>query len=235
VDAARTARELWHLFEPVHAVTYFAEESAEAYASAGLEGFWMGYVAGRAAPMGAVGPAVVDATFFSLHPARVARALPEAWSLVSANAASPWPGEPRRALWHGATVLREHRGDGHVAVLLAAGLDGCRALVSMAATGAVPRAVLQAAPGWDDDAWGAAASALVDRGWLHDDGTPTATGTAARLEIEDATDRLAAEPWTRLGDEGIDALRSLLRPLAAAVAAAGVVPVPNPIGLPRPQ
>ncbi len=43
------------------------------------------------------------------------------------------------ALWHAATVLREHRGDGHVAALVAAGLDGRQALVTMAATGAVPR------------------------------------------------------------------------------------------------
>jgi len=287
VEAWRAARDMWHLFEPVHAVTYFAEESAQEFAAAGLKGFWMGYFAGRAAPMGAVGPAVVDATFFNFHPARVARALPDAWDLASparvldarlsgadralarvlgadgggvdlaraatlvrtavedlgvagrplaaANVALPWPDEPRQALWLGTTVLREHRGDGHVSALVGLGLDGCQALVSMAATGAVPRPVLQAARGWDDDAWAAASDALVERGWLRGDGTPTAAGAAARGQLEDATDRLAAEPWAHLGERATEELRGLLRPLATAVAAAGVVPVPNPIGLPRPR
>ncbi len=79
MDAPRTARTMWKLFEPLHALTYFADECAEEYTAAGLKGFWMGYFGGRSAPMGAVGPAVVDATFFSFNPERVARALPDAW------------------------------------------------------------------------------------------------------------------------------------------------------------
>ncbi len=287
VDGPRAARTLWHLLEPVHAVSYFAPEAAEEFAAAGLKGFWMGYFAGRAAPKGAVGAAVVDATFFNFAPTRVARAVPDAWSfagpgrvldarsagatralarilgpdghsegparaaalvrtavdgltvagrpLGAANAALPWPGEPIAALWHAATVIREHRGDGHVAALVAAGLDGRQALVSMAATGVVPRPLLQQARGWDDAAWESALGALVQRGWLHPDGTPTPEGAAARAGIEDRTDRLAAEPWERLGDGPVEELRSLLVPLARAVAVAGVVPVPNPIGLPVPD
>ena len=83
MDAPRTARTMWKLFEPLHAVTYFADECIEEYRAAGLKGFWMGYFAGRAAPMGAVGPAVVDATFFSFNPDRVKRALPDAWSFAA--------------------------------------------------------------------------------------------------------------------------------------------------------
>jgi hypothetical protein len=76
------ARRVWHLIETIHAVTYFAEESREAARRLGLEGFWMGYFAFRAAPMGPVLPAVVTSTFFNFHPARVDRALPDAWRLV---------------------------------------------------------------------------------------------------------------------------------------------------------
>ena len=76
---------MWKLFEPLHAVTYFAEECIEEYSAAGLKGFWMGYFAGRAAPMGPVGPAVVGATFFSFNPDRVARALPDAWSFAATD------------------------------------------------------------------------------------------------------------------------------------------------------
>ncbi len=290
MDAPRTARAMWKLFEPLHAVTYFAEECIEEYRAAGLKGFWMGYFAGRSAPMVAVGPAVVDATFFSFNPDRITRALPDAWSfappdrvldarlagvdralgrmlgpdgaraswgdvagaaalaretvegltvdgrpLAAANVALSWPQEPRLALWHAATVLREHRGDGHVTALVAAGLDGRQALVSMAATAAVSREVLQAARGWDDDAWDASVAELVERGWLHEDATFTTSGTTARREIEDLTDLLAAEPWERLGDDGTEALRAVLAPIAGAIASTGAVPVPNPIGLPRPD
>ena len=51
-DAAHTARAMWTLFEPIHAVTYFAPEARGAYEEAGLRGFWRGYFAGRAAPLG---------------------------------------------------------------------------------------------------------------------------------------------------------------------------------------
>jgi hypothetical protein len=48
---------MWTLFEPIHAVTYFTPEARSAYERAGLRGFWRGYFAGRAAPLGAAGPA----------------------------------------------------------------------------------------------------------------------------------------------------------------------------------
>ena len=78
-----TARTIWHHVETVNAVTYFAAECRDAPASVGLKGFWMGYFACRAAPMGAVDAGVVEATFFNFHPARVRRAIPDAWSFAS--------------------------------------------------------------------------------------------------------------------------------------------------------
>jgi hypothetical protein len=50
---------MWTLFEPVHAVTYFAPEARSAFEEAGLRGFWRGYFAGRAAPLAPVNAAVV--------------------------------------------------------------------------------------------------------------------------------------------------------------------------------
>ena len=61
------ARSIWQTLEPIHAVTYFSSESSDAYEAAGMKGFWMGYFGGRAAPMGEVGPAPVEATFFTLR------------------------------------------------------------------------------------------------------------------------------------------------------------------------
>ncbi len=80
---AAQARELWRNFEPLHAVTYFSPTCTEAFKALGLRGFWMGYFAGRAAPMGAVDAPLVTATFYNFEPNMVARALPDAWSLAA--------------------------------------------------------------------------------------------------------------------------------------------------------
>jgi len=96
-DAAATARTMWTLFEPVHAVTYFTGDARSAYEQAGLRGFWRGYFAGRAAPLGAVGAAVVTASFFNFAPSFVARAIPGVWELIS-------PADALRARLAGATA-----------------------------------------------------------------------------------------------------------------------------------
>lgn len=74
-----TARQMWQTLEPYHAVVYFAPEARQAYADAGLKGFWMGYFASRAAAMDPVPAEVVTATFYNFHPRMVARAIPDAW------------------------------------------------------------------------------------------------------------------------------------------------------------
>lgn len=73
-------RRAWTLFEPIHAIVYFAEEARDAYKAAGLRGGWMGYFASRSAPMGAVSGEVVTAVFHNFRPSMVLRAIPDAWS-----------------------------------------------------------------------------------------------------------------------------------------------------------
>lgn len=270
--APLVARRMWHLLEPCHAVVYFADEVREAMHDVGLKGFWMGYFAGRAAPVGPVGPDVVTAMFFGFHPAMAARALPDAWTLASpaevlaaryaavgatlerilgddargdavaeaadltraalegcdvaarplfaAHAALPWPEEPHLALWHGATLLREHRGDGHVICLAAEGLDGCSAHVAAVVAGTVTRERLQPARGWSDEDWEAARLRLagVDL-------------TDLRTRVEIRTDRLAVGPWSHLGAARTARLAQLLEPLAVRVMASATIPLPNPIGM----
>ena len=87
-EQGAAARRMWTLFEPVHAVTYFAPEALEAYKAAGLRGFWRGYFAGRAAPLGAAGPEVVTASFYNFAPAFVARAIPSVWDLITPQEAA---------------------------------------------------------------------------------------------------------------------------------------------------
>lgn len=277
------SRVAWKTLEPYHAMIYFAPEAREAYAAAGLKGYWMGYFASRAAAMGPVPTEVVIATFFNFHPKMVARAIPDAWrfstpervlaarmssadaalrrllgeqitspelleaadlarqateacdvsgrALFAGHAALPWPTEPHLVLWHAATLLREYRGDGHVAALLAEGLDGCQAHITLAATGAAPREAIQPHRGWTDEEWAAAQARLVQRGWLDEQGALTEAGRAARQQVEDRTDELALPPWEHLGAERFGWLIRLVRPLSQRIMEQGGVPVPNPLGL----
>jgi hypothetical protein len=87
VSSPGSARRLWALAEPYHALVYFAAECRDAAEARGLRGFWRGYFAMRAAPLGAVGPALVSATFYNIAPSFVARAVPEVWQVVAPPAA----------------------------------------------------------------------------------------------------------------------------------------------------
>jgi len=279
---------MWTLFEPVHVVSYFTPEARAAFEQAGLRGFWRGYFAGRAAPLGPTGAPPVIASFFSFAPAMVNRALPAVWELASpeaalaarqagavaavrrllglaagdpvpadvsaaadglaaaardldqagrtlaaANIALPVPDEPVARLWHAATVLREHRGDGHIAALVAADLSGCEALALRTGVAGGPgREHLQPARGWTDAEWDEAAGRLAGRGLLRADGSATESGIALHAEIEDMTDRAAARPWAALGAERAARLARVLRPIA--VRCATILPVPNPVGVPAP-
>ncbi|MFE9452086.1 hypothetical protein [Streptomyces sp. NPDC006739] len=77
------ARTMWECYEPVHDLVYFAPEARRAADGLGLRGFWMGYFALRAAPLGPVSAPVVTSCFYVFHPDRVARALPDAWGYAS--------------------------------------------------------------------------------------------------------------------------------------------------------
>jgi len=145
-----------------------------------------------------------------------------------------WPEEPHLQLWHACTLLREHRGDGHVAALTAASLDGCEAHVTIAAAGAIPRETLQLNRKWSDEEWAAAEERLKERAWLDAGGALTDAGRAGRAEVEARTDALAEEPWRALGPQRTERLLELLAPMARAINAAGGVPVPNPVGVPAP-
>jgi hypothetical protein len=250
------------------------------FEAAGLRGFWRGYFAGRAAPLGPVPAAPVVAAFANFAPGMVARALPDVWQraaperalrareegsvralarllpdgypvaeaadllaaaaeaadctgrvLGGANAGLPRPEEPLARLWQAATTLREHRGDGHVAVLVTAGLSGCEILAWRSGLD-LSRDVLQQGRGWTDEQWAAAQARLAERGWLDERGRGTAAGEEALRDIEDATDRAAEGPWRALGAERTARLETLLVPLA--VACRDAMPDVNPIGLPRP-
>lgn len=146
--------------------------------------------------------------------------------LYAAYAALDWPREPSVAWWHAITLVREHRGDGHVAALDRAGLSGLEALVTHSATGRgfIPEAARRTR-GWAEQAWEAAVVGLRSRGLLGDGLTLTAEGVALRTQVEADTDALAAAPWEHLGAVGTARLVELAQPLARRAVAAGAFPV----------
>ncbi len=270
------ARRVWLAVEPIHAVTYFDDGCREAAAARGMRGFWMGYFAFRAAPLGPVGPAPVTAIFAGFRPDGVARALPDAWShaspedclsarvtsaaaalvgagvdvgacaaaasmlepvvaglsmagrpLAAANAVLPLPDDPVERLWQLTTTLREHRGDGHVAAVVAEGLSGLDAHLLQVAAGESK----WGSRGWTDDERAAAEARLRAVGLLDGAGALTAAGVARRAAVEQRTDDAAwAGGLSALGADGVDELVRVLQPTTAAASA--LLYFPNPIGLP---
>ncbi|MZE73557.1 hypothetical protein GTW93_32045 [Streptomyces sp. SID5789] len=145
--------------------------------------------------------------------------------LYSAHADLPVPDAPHLAFWHAATLLREYRGDGHLAALMAADLDGLEALVTHTATGRgmAPKWVLSTR-GWTQEEWDAARERLRGRGLIDDAGELTGRGAELRDEIERETDRLDTAPYAHLGEEGVARLTELATPFARAALGAGAYP-----------
>ena len=243
----------------------------------------MGYFAVRAAPLGAVGPATVEAAFFNFHGSKVRRAIPDAWSfadprsilearrmgaaaalrrlvpsvdqhaaplvpllhrviddargggraLFSANRGLDRSDDPVEALWQACTCLREHRGDGHVAVLTMHALDGCEALVLFALSEGIPGALFHQSRGWSTEEWESARRRLEARGMVDGERISSA-GHDLRRSVEQRTDELAGPPFAVLGAAQRVSLWEGLRAIADAVTTSAVIPFPNPMGLPAP-
>ena len=144
--------------------------------------------------------------------------------LYAGHASLPLPDDPLLRLWHAASLLREHRGDGHVAALLHAGLDPVEALVTGGATsGTTP--FLRSTRGWTDEEWDAGEQRLRDRGLLQAGSADlTPDGVALRAAVEAQTGLAALPGWAHLGEAGTTRLVELVRPWRDVVLAAGVLP-----------
>lgn len=272
------ARRCFHALHPIHAAAYFAPEHDDGYQAVGLSRGKMAYLAGRAAPMGAVGAGPVIAAFHNFNPEQVLGNIPRAWQLAtpeqvlqarlhstdayltrllgpkvieseamfeaaslalsasegcqrpgralySANQDLPVPGAPHLALWHAITLLREHRGDGHVMALADAELDGLEALVTHSATGTgFTPAYLRSHRGWSSQDWAGAQQRLRERGLVDPAGSLTEAGLALRRQIEAHTDRLDLAPYRRLGLPGVRRLTELCAGFTQILLANGGLP-----------
>jgi len=133
--------------------------------------------------------------------------------LAAANRALPWPVEPHLVLWHACTILREARGDGHVAALVAHGVRPCQALALYAREHSLDPAYMRAARGWTVEEWAAA----------------DVPGDLA--EVERATDAAALAPWEALGSDRTGRFVDLMTPLALRIASANEAMRVNPMAL----
>ncbi len=264
------ARAAWGSVETVHVTGFFAPEVQQAYDRFDVPAARAGYFAARAAPLGAVPPEVVVATFYVFAPSLVSAAVPAVWAaappadwaaarargvqaclhrllgepdvseavalareacaglsaagrpLYAAWSGVEWPADPLLQLWHAGLLLREHRGAGHLAALMAAGLDPVEALV----TGGLASDSLEfvrTTRGWSPAEWTAGVERCRARGLVDDDGLTTA-GRALRREVEQATDVLALAGWSHLGAAGCRRLVELLTPLREQLLASGELP-----------
>lgn len=261
-------RALCRSLERIHAPAYYAAGVRRAWKEVGLKGYWMGYFGSRAAPMGAVAAATVEATFPSFASHRIRRAIPDAWGfaapddilaardaamarvlaeawdeldveavagecrelaegidvpgarssrpLYAANAAREWSDDPHLVVFHASTMVREYRGDTHMALLVVSGLDGIEANVLAGAGESYDRDWVRESRGWSDPDWEGAVERLVERGWITSDEEFTVGGRAWRDELENRTDELVAPMVERFGDDRAVELTSLLEPLVEA-------------------
>ncbi|MEO6956617.1 MAG: hypothetical protein ABI137_07735 [Antricoccus sp.] len=153
-------------------------------------------------------------------------------TLAGAWMQQPWPQTPHLALWQALSILREWRGDGHIAALVLAGLSPVEANVFHAADhpdgaghGGMSKKQLQGSRNWNEAAWKGAAAGLADRGLVSADGErEVLTERGADLDrwIEDHTDDAAASIW--VGTDDADDIFAAAKPFVKAIIDAGILP-----------
>ncbi|HEX2904102.1 MAG TPA: hypothetical protein VHO01_11660 [Jatrophihabitans sp.] len=278
-DWARIAGRAHRALEPLHALSYFADEVHDALVGIGLRPGRMTYFASRAAAMGEVSASVVAATFYNFNAELVAKHIPRAWTLAARDdilaarlagvdqayhrllgpellasaelaelaqlaraaienvggegrplyagqAGLGWPEPAHLQLWHAVTLLREHRGDGHLAALLRRDLNGIDAIVSHTATG---RGFVaehgRKLRGWSEEQWQQSLDRLRARGVLQPDHLAlTEAGLQLRQAIEDDTDAMATGPWQRLGATRAERVIELGKTVTRVAVANGAFP-----------
>ncbi|MCB5906045.1 SCO6745 family protein [Streptomyces pinistramenti] len=145
--------------------------------------------------------------------------------LFASHADLPVPDAPHLAYWHAASLLREHRGDGHLMALLDAELDGLEALVTHNASGrGMSHLGIMKTRGWSQEDWTEAQERLRGRGLLDAEGELTEAGHQLRKDLEDTTDRLDRAPYEHLGAEGVARLTEIAGGFTTAAMEAGAFP-----------
>lgn len=165
------------------------------------------------------GPAVPRAADILVKAGSSARI--EGRALYAAVRTLPVPAEPLARLWHGANLLREHRGDGHVAALVSMGIGGTECHVLHALSDGMPAAQFGRVGHLPEGQLAAVVDAMRTRGLVGTDGWLTAAGRQVKERVEALTDELAAPAYDVLEPDELNQLIEDLEPLAAVLVAAG--------------
>ena len=143
--------------------------------------------------------------------------------LYSGLRSQPWPEDPIGRLWRACELIREHRGDSHVAACVVRGLGPVEMNVLTELWVGMPLGSYTATRGWSAEQIAAAADSLTRHGSLDDGGGLTATGRAVRDDIEAVTDAMEQPIVDALGDDA-DAVIAQLDAWSARCIAAGAFP-----------
>ena len=166
--------------------------------------------------------------------AKVARDAPlDGRPLFAANLALDWPDEPVAKLWHAVTLLREQRGDGHVAVLAALGVSGRECNVLHAAAGRVPKEFIMRSRDYDDEQWRLYRDRLIRRGLLDENDELTSAGANSNSASRTPPMCWRLQALDVLDDDEVETLFRSLTPITRKVVSAGDVPAATPMGLSR--
>jgi hypothetical protein len=133
----------------------------------------------------------------------------------------PVPEEPVARLWHAATRLREHRGDGHTAALITEGIGGTESHVLHALSEGTPAEKFGRVHHLPAARLAAVVDGMRARGLIDASGWLSDTGRQTKQRIESLTDDLAAPPYDSLSPGELDQLTADLRPISTALDAAG--------------
>jgi len=120
--------------------------------------------------------------------------------LFAGLAGMPWPADELGRLWHACAMLRELRGDSHLAACMAAGLTGLQANILTELQVGWPLHSYTATRGWPPEAMNLATISLRERGLIGDDAL-TGAGASLRADIEEATDRQLAPVRDAIGPD----------------------------------
>ena len=140
--------------------------------------------------------------------------------MYAALRALPVPADVVARFFHGASLLREHRGDGHIAALMVEGVGGLEAHVLLALAMDMPAEKFGRIHHLPAAQIAAVIGGMRDRGLIGEDGWLSEPGRAVKPRVEALTDDLAARPYESLATDELDELTAILEPLAALLLAA---------------
>jgi len=140
--------------------------------------------------------------------------------MYAALRATPIPDDLVARLFHAASLLREHRGDGHIAALMVEGIGRLEAHVLLSLGMNLPAEKFGRIHHLPAAQIAAVIDGMRDRGLIGDDGWLSEQGRAVKQRVESLTDQLAAKPYDSLEPAELDELMTALEPLATLLVAA---------------